>query len=262
MKTNSSAKKRFKLTAKGRVKRKQAYLRHNLSAQDVGRKRKLRRGAYVSKTQEHQIKAMLPYGTSPRNPSQERKKSTQCLAQKVDYKSTRHRRNRIREARQGLPRRRSKLWKAAVEAVHRKWRFAFFHRRKRKPDFRGLWIMRINAAARELRHQVLAADRGARQGEHRARSQDPRGPRDQRSGRVQEGRRDGARGLARPRERYAPRRTAGDCPALTSERSSIVAELDRLAGEFAGEIGALADRAGDPRSRRRATWARRARSPS
>ena len=41
-------------------------------------------------------------------------------------------------------------WKAAVEAVHRKWRYAWFHRRKRKPDFRGLWIVRINAAAREL----------------------------------------------------------------------------------------------------------------
>ena len=31
MKSNSSAKKRFKLTAKGRVKRKHAYLRHNLT---------------------------------------------------------------------------------------------------------------------------------------------------------------------------------------------------------------------------------------
>jgi len=31
-----------------------------------------------------------------------------------------------------------------------KWRYAWFHRRKRKPDFRGLWIIRINAAAREL----------------------------------------------------------------------------------------------------------------
>ena len=45
---------------------------------------------------------------------------------------------------------RSKLWKAAVEAVHRKWRYAWFHRRKRKSDFRGLWIARINAAAREI----------------------------------------------------------------------------------------------------------------
>ena len=37
-----------------------------------------------------------------------------------------------------------------VEAVHRKWRFALFHRRKKKSDFRGLWIIRINAAARAL----------------------------------------------------------------------------------------------------------------
>ncbi|HET6281617.1 MAG TPA: 50S ribosomal protein L20 [Polyangia bacterium] len=67
---------------------------------------------------------------------------------KGGYKSTR-RRNRIRRHAKGFRGGRSKLWKAAVEAVHRKWRFAFFHRRKRKPDFRGLWIIRINAAARD-----------------------------------------------------------------------------------------------------------------
>ena len=33
MKSNSSAKKRFKLTANGRVKRKKAYLRHNLDVE-------------------------------------------------------------------------------------------------------------------------------------------------------------------------------------------------------------------------------------
>src|SRR5665213_3284841 len=68
---------------------------------------------------------------------------------KGGYKS-RQRRNRIRKHAKGFRGGRSKLWKAAIEAVHRKWRFAFFHRRKRKPDFRGLWIVRINAAAREL----------------------------------------------------------------------------------------------------------------
>jgi large subunit ribosomal protein L35 len=62
MKTNSSVKKRFKLTAKGRVKRKRAYLRHCLGAKSSGAKRKLRRGAYIAKSQEHQIKAMAPYG--------------------------------------------------------------------------------------------------------------------------------------------------------------------------------------------------------
>ena len=61
MKSNSSAKKRFKLTANGRVKRKKAYLRHNLTSKSAKAKRNLRRGGYVSKTQEHQIKAMLPY---------------------------------------------------------------------------------------------------------------------------------------------------------------------------------------------------------
>jgi large subunit ribosomal protein L35 len=61
MKTNSGAKKRFKLTAKGRVKRKRAYLRHNLTSKTTSATRKLRRGGYISETQEHQIKAMLPY---------------------------------------------------------------------------------------------------------------------------------------------------------------------------------------------------------
>ena len=68
---------------------------------------------------------------------------------KGGYKSTR-RRNRIRKHAKGFRGGRSKLWKAAVEAVHRKWRYAWFHRRKRKSDFRGLWIARINAAAREM----------------------------------------------------------------------------------------------------------------
>ena len=68
---------------------------------------------------------------------------------KGGYKSTR-RRNRIRRHAKGFRGGRSKLWKAAVEAVHRKWRYAWFHRRKRKSDFRGLWIVRINAAAREI----------------------------------------------------------------------------------------------------------------
>src|SRR5256885_14955298 len=67
---------------------------------------------------------------------------------KGGYKS-RRRRNRIRKHAKGFRGGRSKLWKAAIEAVHRKWRDAWFHRRKRKSDFRGLWIARINAAARD-----------------------------------------------------------------------------------------------------------------
>lgn len=68
---------------------------------------------------------------------------------KGGFKS-RHRRQRIRKHAKGFRGGRSKLWKAMVEAVHRKWRYALFHRRKKKSDFRGLWIIRINAAARAL----------------------------------------------------------------------------------------------------------------
>ncbi len=43
---------------------------------------------------------------------------------------------------------RSKLFKAAKENVERGWRYAYRDRRQRKREFRRLWIMRINAAAR------------------------------------------------------------------------------------------------------------------
>ncbi len=37
-----------------------------------------------------------------------------------------------------------------VETVRHAWRFATWHRRERKRDFRRLWIARIGAAARSL----------------------------------------------------------------------------------------------------------------
>jgi large subunit ribosomal protein L20 len=43
---------------------------------------------------------------------------------------------------------RSKLYKAAKETVERGWRYAYRDRRNRKREFRRLWIVRINAAAR------------------------------------------------------------------------------------------------------------------
>jgi large subunit ribosomal protein L20 len=42
----------------------------------------------------------------------------------------------------------SKLYRAMKEAADRAGRFAFRDRRRRKRDFRRLWIVRINAAAR------------------------------------------------------------------------------------------------------------------
>ena len=167
---------------------------------------------------------------------------------KGGYKS-RHRRNRIRKHAKGFRGGRSKLWKAAVEAVHRKWRYALFHRRKRKPDFRGLWIVRINAAARELGVSYSQADRRARQGEHRPRPQDPLRSRHQRSGRLQEGRRDGAgRGLAaRPTTRTAEASTDVTARRVQRRQPSQLDRRARSAGRrVRGRDRRARDRAGDP----------------
>ena len=44
---------------------------------------------------------------------------------------------------------RSVLYRTAREAVERSLAYAFAGRKQKKRDFRALWIMRINAAARE-----------------------------------------------------------------------------------------------------------------
>ena len=62
----------------------------------------------------------------------------------------RRRRNRVRAEAKGYRGGRSKLWKAMLDTVHHAWRYATRHRRQRKRDWRGLWIIRINAAARQL----------------------------------------------------------------------------------------------------------------
>jgi len=43
----------------------------------------------------------------------------------------------------------SKLYRAAKESVDTALKYAFVGRRRKKRDFRTLWIVRINAAARE-----------------------------------------------------------------------------------------------------------------
>ena len=58
------------------------------------------------------------------------------------------RKKKIMEAAKGARGGRSKLYKSAKETVERGLRYAYRDRRRRKRDFRQLWIVRINAAAR------------------------------------------------------------------------------------------------------------------
>ncbi len=59
MKTKSGAKKRFSLTASGRIKRKHAYKSHILTKKSKKRKRNLTKTSMVHKSDEKNIKAML-----------------------------------------------------------------------------------------------------------------------------------------------------------------------------------------------------------
>jgi large subunit ribosomal protein L35 len=61
IKTHSGAKKRFKLTKNGRVKYSQVNRRHRLTQKDSKRKRINRTAAYIDKSNEAQVKALLPY---------------------------------------------------------------------------------------------------------------------------------------------------------------------------------------------------------
>ncbi len=58
------------------------------------------------------------------------------------------RKKKIMRAAKGARGGRSKLYKTAKENVERGMRYAYRDRRRKKRDFRRLWIVRINAGAR------------------------------------------------------------------------------------------------------------------
>ncbi len=64
---------------------------------------------------------------------------------------TAHARHRkVVKAAKGYYGRRKNVFRAAVQAVEKAGQYAYRDRRRRKRNFRSLWIQRINAACREL----------------------------------------------------------------------------------------------------------------
>ncbi|SEJ47251.1 LSU ribosomal protein L35P [Cyclobacterium xiamenense] len=59
VKTKSSAKKRFKLSATGKIRRKHAFKSHILTKKSTKRKRNLTKWGVVHETDEGRVKAML-----------------------------------------------------------------------------------------------------------------------------------------------------------------------------------------------------------
>ena len=59
MKTNSGAKKRFRLTGTGKIKRKHAYKSHILTKKSKKRKRNLTYWTIIDKSNESNVKLLL-----------------------------------------------------------------------------------------------------------------------------------------------------------------------------------------------------------
>ncbi|WP_425448185.1 50S ribosomal protein L35 [Dethiothermospora halolimnae] len=61
MKTHRGAAKRFKKTAKGKIKKKSNYRGHFLTKKTAKRKRQLRKGSTLSEADTKKYKVLLPY---------------------------------------------------------------------------------------------------------------------------------------------------------------------------------------------------------
>ncbi|MBQ6646590.1 MAG: 50S ribosomal protein L35 [Clostridia bacterium] len=60
-KTHRGAAKRFDLTKTGRVKHAQAFKRHILTKKPTKRTRNLRKAGYLTTTEGHTMKKLIPY---------------------------------------------------------------------------------------------------------------------------------------------------------------------------------------------------------
>ena len=63
--------------------------------------------------------------------------------------TTHARHKKVLDLAKGYRGRNSTVYRIALEKVEKALRYAYRDRRNKKRDFRGLWIQRINAAARE-----------------------------------------------------------------------------------------------------------------
>ncbi len=71
------------------------------------------------------------------------------MPRSVNHVASRARRKKILKAAKGYFGRRKNVWTVAKNAVEKAWLYAYEGRKQKKRNFRGLWIQRINAGARE-----------------------------------------------------------------------------------------------------------------
>ena len=141
MKTKSSVKKRFKITATGKVLAGPGMKRHGL----INRTQKAKRSNRAQPDADRRwtrctVKQWAPYGL--------REGDSTWHASNGAPPPTPGTRRSSKQSK-GFVGRTSTTYRAALERLEKSLQYAYRDRRDKKRDFRGLWIQRINAAVRE-----------------------------------------------------------------------------------------------------------------
>lgn len=71
------------------------------------------------------------------------------MPRSVNHVASRARRKKMMKLAKGYFGRRKNVWTVAKNAIEKALVYAYRDRRQKKRDFRGLWIQRINAGARQ-----------------------------------------------------------------------------------------------------------------
>ncbi len=71
------------------------------------------------------------------------------MARATNSPASRKRHKKVLKYAKGYFGNKSKLYRYAKDAVQHAWQYAYIDRKKKKSAWRGLWIVRLNAACRE-----------------------------------------------------------------------------------------------------------------
>ena len=140
IKTKKAVAKRFKITGTGKVMRSRAGKRHLLQTKNPKRRRSLG-------TPPLSIRR-TPIASCKICRSAINHRFTSNFMRVTNSPASRKRRIRTIKAAKGFRLKRSKLYRYASDALDHGMQYAYRDRKTKKRNFRALWQVRINAAAR------------------------------------------------------------------------------------------------------------------
>ena len=136
IKSSSSAKKRFKVTAGGKLLRRRAMKSHNLTKKSSKRKRRFDKDQPVGEGERARV-------------ARHARRTGEALMPRVKRSvASRKKRRKVLDQAKGYWGLKKSSYRYAKEQVDHSLTYAYRDRKNKKRTFRRLWIMRINAAAR------------------------------------------------------------------------------------------------------------------